>query len=357
MVVAVIMAGGKGERFWPQSRRSRPKQFLDITGRGSLLQETVSRIGPIVPPERVWVVTTAAYRDSIAQQLPEVPPANIVVEPVGRNTAACLGLAALYLEPYGPDTVMVVLPSDHLIQNRDLFVETLKVAIEAAHGGEVVTLGIRPTRPETGYGYINYEEAALDSRLAPRRVRRFVEKPDRATAERYLAEGSYLWNSGMFVWKLSTFQDLVRRHMPALHRCLEVMRSAIGTPEEEAVIAREYEALDGVSVDYGIMEKAEKVLVIPAPFDWDDVGSWLALDRLGPADEAGNVVRGDFVGVDTSRCIVQGYDNRRLIATVGLSDLIIVDTEDVILVCPKDKAQEVRALVEELKRRGLDRYL
>jgi len=348
--LAVVMAGGRGERFWPRSRKNRPKQCLDFTGQGSLLQLTVRRLARVAGEENVVVVTGADMADLVASQLPRLPEGNLLVEPVGRNTAPCVALAALWAKRRGGDPVLVVSPADHAVRDEDAYVDTLRAAVRtAAAHNRAVTLGVRPTAPETGYGYLDVGERLFDAGGHPVfAVRRFVEKPDRATAQEYLARGHYLWNSGLFFFRTSCFLDLTQRHLPDLYARL---------PEVEAALAGEgdlgtvYGQLEKISLDYGIAEKAEGILVLPAAFGWDDVGSWTALERLHPGDAAGNVTDGcSFLGVDAARCIVSG--GRRLIVGVGVRDLVVVDTEDAVLICAKDRVQDVRLAVEEITRRG-----
>lgn len=337
-LVAIILAGGKGERFWPLSRENRPKQFLDLTGEGTLLQDTFRRIAVEVPPERILVVTGEAYGDEVRAELPVLPAENIILEPVGRNTAASVGLATVALRDLDPETPLLVLPSDHSIRPTDAFLAAVETARQAALEGWAVTMGITPDRPETGYGYLKVGPAAGPGYY---RVERFIEKPDRERARSFLEAGGYLWNAGVFAFKLGVVRRLIAAHLPELAGALE--RIAAGGRE---VLRREFEALPAISIDYGIMEKAERVAVVPAAFSWDDVGSWAALARIRETDAFGNVVEGPFVGLDNHGVIVRG--GRRLIAAVGLRELVVVDTDDAILICPKDRVQEVRGIVESL---------
>lgn len=282
-----------------------------------------------------------------------MPSANIIAEPMGRNTAPCIVLAALHAERYG-DPVMVIVPADHVIKDEDKFTKIINSAVKvAADCDEVITIGITPTAPETGYGYIQRGELFRAGEQVYR-VKRFVEKPDRATAEQYLADGNYFWNSGMFVVRVSVLLELVQRHLPNLYAKVPEIRKAI-LNKERNLLRECYQSLESISIDYGIMEKADNILMIPGDFGWDDVGSWVALERIRPRDEEGNVINGEHVGVDTHNCIIQG--NSKLIVTVGLENLIIVETEDSILVCHKDRAQDVKLIVEQLKRKGKTQYL
>ena len=352
--VAVVMAGGRGERFWPLSRRNRPKQCLDLTGRGSLLQMTVRRLARVVGEENVLVVTGADMADLVASQLPGLDSANLLVEPVGRNTAPCVALAALWAKRRGTDPVLAVSPADHAVADEDAYVDTLRAAVRtAAVHHRAVTLGVQPVAPETGYGYLEVGERlfAVDGHPVFA-VRRFVEKPDRATAQEYLAQGRYLWNSGMFFFRTSCFLDLVQRHLPGLHARLPEVEAALGGVGDLGAV---YGQLEKVSLDYGIAERADGILVLPAAFGWDDVGSWTALERLYPGDAAGNVTDGSFLGVDATGCIVSG--GKRLVVGIGIRDLVVVDTEDAVLICAKERVQDVRLAVEEITRQGKEGLL
>ena len=352
---ALIMAGGRGERFWPRSRSALPKQFLSLTGDGkTMIQLTVERIRSLVEMEDIYVATNESYRSLVMEQLPLLPPENILCEPVGRNTAACIGLAALHMEKKYGDAVMIVLPSDHLIQYTAMFRRTLSDGCAVAEAGEnLVTIGITPDAPETGYGYIRFEGSRTCGRAFA--VDRFVEKPDLATAKQYLQSEEYLWNSGMFVWKLSTILGNLRCHMPESWQHLERIGAAIATAEEESVLRAEFEAMPSVSIDYGVMEKAENIWVLAGSFGWDDVGSWLAVERFNKSNEFGNVVSGDFITVNTRNCILQGGD--KLIAAVGVKDLIVVDAGDALLICQKDSAADIKKVLETLKNSNRMEYV
>lgn len=352
---ALIMAGGRGERFWPKSRKNMPKQFLSLTNDGkTMIQLTVERILKLVDIEDIFIATNRDYKPLIMQQLPELPEQNILCEPVGKNTAPCIGLGAVHIAKKYEDAVMFVLPSDHLIKHSSLFRHTLRDAAEIAEQGEnLATIGITPDYPETGYGYIKFLPDHTHGRAFE--VDRFVEKPDRRTAKEYLATEQYLWNSGMFVWKVSTILKNLERHLPETYAGLLMIKEAIGTDHEQTVLEKEFNAFKSVSIDYGIMEKAENIFTIPGPFGWDDVGSWLAVERIQPTNEFGNVISGEAVTVDTKRCIIQG--DKRLIATVGLENLIIVDTEDALLVCDKGEAAQIKKVLETLRICNKDKYL
>jgi mannose-1-phosphate guanylyltransferase len=354
---AVIMAGGKGTRFWPRSRERMPKHLLDILGERTILRETVDRIRPIVPAERTLVVTGRSHAAEVIRQLPEISPGNILIEPVGRNTAPCIGLAALHILSRVRDEVMLVLPSDHRIADEAAFRRILLAAAgEAVQGDPLVTIGISPTGPETGYGYIEQGDLAAtcgDDRIY--RVRSIREKPPRDEAERYLAQGGFSWNSGMFVWKASAILKAVERFLPDLHRGLMQIREAIDTDREEEVVADIYAGLQPISIDYGVMEKAREVLVIPGSFGWSDLGSWDALWEVSAKDANGNAVRGEFIGIDAADSLI--HSPGKLVALVGVRDLLVVETEDALLVCRRGHSQDVRKVVEEIQKRGRKEYL
>ena len=352
---ALIMAGGRGERFWPRSRTSLPKQFLALTDETkTMIRLTVDRILPLVAAEDIYIATNRRYRDLVREQLPEIPETNILCEPVGRNTAPCIGLAAFHMRRKDEDAVMMVLSSDHLIEDVDAFRHVLtEAAAVAEQGRNLVTIGITPTYPETGYGYVCCDRAAALG--AAFKVQRFVEKPDRERAAAYLASGDYLWNSGMFVWKLSTILGNLETHMPELYAGLAGIAEAIGTAEEDAVLERCFPALPSQSIDYGVLEKASDIYILPGSFGWDDVGSWPALARIQGYDPQGNAIRGNVTAVDSGGCILQS--DGKLIAAVGLKDLIVIDTDDVTLICPKDRAGDIKKLLAELKEQHKETYL
>ncbi len=348
---AVIIAGGVGARFWPLSRRSRPKQLLDIVGGASLIRQTMDRTRPLVPLDRTLVVTCAEHAEAVYAEIPELPRANLLVEPGGRGTAAAIGLAAVVVRARDARSSLAVLPSDHFIRDRDRFLAALDAAREVACEGDyLLTLGVKPTGPETGYGYIRVGEWLRTVRDFPiHRVDRFVEKPDRARAESYLADGHYLWNGGMFVWHTDTILDAIRLHLPETFEGVAEIGLALTAGHFAEAVERVYPRLPKVSIDTGVLEKAGNVLVLPVEVGWHDVGSWTALEALLERRECGNVGVGDHVAIDTRRCIV--YSPEKLVATVGVDDLIIVETDDALLVCRKDQAQEVRRVIEALEQR------
>ena len=352
---ALIMAGGRGERFWPRSRQNMPKQFLSLTDDGkTMIQLTVERILPLVNMEDIYISTNRAYKDLVRQQLPEIPEENILCEPVGRNTAPCIGLGAIHMEKKYGDGIMMVLPSDHLIKYTSIFVNTLSDACAVAEQApNLVTLGITPDSPETGYGYIKFlPDQSLGRAFA---VDRFVEKPNLETAKEYVASEQYLWNSGMFIWKISTILDNIREYLPEMYEGLCRIRDTAGSKEYEHVLECEFEAFQSESIDYGIMEKSKNIYILTGAFGWDDVGSWLAVGRIKQSNEFGNVINGNVVTVNTKNTIIQGGE--KLIATVGLSDLIVVDTPDALLICEKDSAGDIKQVLENLRICNQTQYL
>ncbi|MBN2980681.1 MULTISPECIES: mannose-1-phosphate guanylyltransferase [Cohnella] len=357
-ITSLIMAGGKGERFWPKSRTNLPKQFLNISGNKSMIQQAVARLERLMDIRQVFIVTNELYAELIRVQIPHLPEENIIIEPVGKNTAPCVGLAAIQIEQKFPDSTMVVLPSDHIIKDEEEFIRILETATQVAATDEnIVTLGITPLYPETGYGYIESTGQINEvNGLDVHRVSRFVEKPDLNTAENYLKAGNFYWNSGIFVWKTTTVLKKIKEYMPEVDILLNSIRSALGSPFQKQVIKSEFAKMPDESIDYGIMEKADNIYVVPCKLGWDDVGSWTALDRINDRDENGNVIIGNTLNMDTKHCIIES-NNGKLIATLGIQDLIVVDTEDVTLICTKDKAQEVKRLLKELRTQKLEQYL
>lgn len=344
---ALIMAGGRGERFWPKSRKSSPKQFLSLTDDGkTMIQLTVERILPLVSMEDIYIATNRDYKTLVQEQLPDLPEENILCEPVGKNTAPCVGLGAVYMEKKYGDAVMMVLPSDHIIKYNSIFISTLRDACKVAEqGSNLVTLGITPDTPETGYGYIKFlPDKTLERAFE---VERFVEKPDLKTAKAYLTTEQYLWNSGMFIWKVSTILENMAQFLPETYSGLKKIQAAIGEDEEQQVLEHEFRAFESESIDYGVMEKAQNIYILSGSFGWDDVGSWLAVERLKTTNEFGNVVDGNVVTVDTKNSIIQGHG--KLLALVGIENTIVVDTEDALLICEKDHAGDIKKVLENLR--------
>jgi mannose-1-phosphate guanylyltransferase len=356
-VFPVVMAGGSGTRFWPLSRAARPKQFLALGGGAPLLAETVARLPPLAGPERTFVVCGPVHAAAARALLPAVPPENVVVEPCARNTAPAIGLAALHVARRDPAGILAVLPSDHHVARPDLFRDALAAAARLAAQGLLATIGIRPSRAETGYGYLRAGEplARDPSGLLPAKVERFVEKPDRAIAEKYLADGRYLWNAGIFAFRADVLLEEIRASMPDLAERLDAIGAALGTPAYDAVLAEAFPRCPSQSIDYGVMERSSRIAVVPADFGWSDVGSFAALPEVRGADAAGNVVEGDALVVDGRDNVVLARD--RLVAVVGVDGLVVVDAGDALLVCPKERAQDVKKAVDELRRRGREGLL
>ncbi len=350
MISVVIMAGGKGERFWPRSRVNLPKQFLSLTDDGkSMIQHTVERLEGMVEKENIYVVTNELYENLVKEHIPYIPERNIIIEPMSKNTAPCIGLAAVHISRKNPESKMIVLPADHLIKFNEIFLDTLKTAIEVTgEGDNLATIGITPNYPETGYGYINFKKGnTLKNIKNVYEVLKFEEKPDLEKAKEYLASGKYLWNSGMFVWKVSTILKNFEKYLPEVYKGLKKIEDSIGSDEYKEVLEKEFAIFPSESIDYGIMEKAENIYVIPGNFGWDDVGSWLSLERIKRSNQDGNVIDGNVISIRTRNSIIQGTD--KLIAAIGLKDIIVVDTEDAILICNKDNTQEVKEVINNLK--------
>lgn len=352
---ALIMAGGRGERFWPRSRKSMPKQFLSLTDDGkTMIQLTVERILPLVDMEDIYIATNRDYKPLVLQQLPGIPEENILCEPIGRNTAPCIGLGAVHISNKYDDALMMVLPSDHLIKYNHLFINTLTDACEVAEeNSNLVTIGITPDYPETGYGYIKFNTSLTTGRAYA--VDRFVEKPTLEVAKEYLATEEYLWNSGMFVWKVSSILKNLEKFMPDTYNGLMAIKNAIGQSDQDTVLEKQFLSFASESIDYGIMEKADDIYILPGSFGWDDVGSWLAVERIRKTNEFGNVVNGNTITINTNNCIIEG--SKKLIATVGLENLIIVDTDDATLICDKNHSGEIKKVLENLKICNRNEYI
>ncbi|MBR1471050.1 MAG: mannose-1-phosphate guanylyltransferase [Lachnospiraceae bacterium] len=354
-VTALILAGGKGERFWPRSRKHNPKQFLCLTGDGkTMIQQTVERILPLVNMEDIFISTNQNYKKLVREQLPEIPQENILCEPVGRNTAPGIGLGAVHIRKKYEDAIMLVLPSDHQIKYKGMFLNVLRDAIRVAvQGRNLVTLGITPSAPETGYGYIRFNpEVTVENAFA---VDRFVEKPDAAKAKEYIESEEYLWNSGMFVWKASSILTSIGEHLPEIYNGLTRIESSIGTEDEESILSGVFDVIPSESIDYGVLEKEKNIFVLPGTFGWDDVGSWLSVERMRPLNDSGNVVAGNAMTVNVKNCIIEG--SGKLIACIGLRDLVIVDTDDATLICSKDSTADIKKIVENLKICNREEYL
>jgi mannose-1-phosphate guanylyltransferase len=360
-IYPVVMAGGSGTRFWPLSRKDRPKQFLALAGDTPLLAATVARLPPLARPRETYVVCGPAHAAAARRMLPALARENFIVEPCARNTAPCVGLAALHVARRDPRGVIAMLPADHHVTKPKAFRDALAAAAALAAQGAIATIGIRPSRPETGYGYLK-----LGPRLAARgarkgavpahKVERFVEKPDVVTAARYLADGGYLWNSGIFAFRADVILEEIGRAMPVLGEQLEVIGASLGTPAYARTLRRVFPDCPSISIDYGVMEKSTRIAVVPAEFGWSDVGSFAALPDVRPVDHLGNVAEGDAIVIDGRNGVVVAAGGRP-VAVVGIDDVIVVDAGDAVLVCRRDRAQDVRKAVEELQRRGRDEVL
>lgn len=346
---ALIMAGGTGTRLWPRSRTAKPKQFLPLLGPRTMLQETVDRILPLVSADHILIATGRDYLALAAEQLPDVPRANLIGEPSGKGSAPCIGLGALAMLRDDPDATMVVLSSDHAIQKADVFRDALQAADQLAQRGYLVTLGIHPTEPHTGYGYIQRRtNLGQFNGFTAYEVERFVEKPNRATAESYLQTGAYSWNAGIFIWRADAIMAAFHEYLPGLYDQLNVIAAA-GGPGDPAAFGHAWDQIQNITIDYGIMERAHRVAVIPVDIGWSDVGDWDTLAAL--AGNGDNVVQARHLGLDTSSTLV--YSNSdRLIATVGLDNFLVIDTGDALMIAPRDRAQDVKKIVDALKQQG-----
>lgn len=358
---AVIMAGGGGTRLWPVSRRERPKQLLPLLGKETLFQSTVSRLEALFPPERILVVTVAEQARVMQEQVPAIPVENYLIEPAPRGTASVVALAAAVLKKRDPQAVMAIQTADHHIRNRDLFNYLITTALDVAAKNYLVTLGINPTFPSTGYGYIQQGELLEGEYKYPvYMVKRFKEKPDQITAQELLRSGDHSWNSGMFVWRVDTILTEVQRQMPELHTAVNTIAAAWGTSEQNEVVREHWNNLRTETIDYGIMEKAEKVAVLPAGgLGWSDVGSWDSLFEVLLPDMNGNVATNTqyHLALDTHNTLVYCGGEERLVVTIGLDDVVVVDADDVLMICKTDQSQKVRDVVEHLKKHNQQKYL
>ncbi|MCI0457868.1 MAG: NTP transferase domain-containing protein [Gemmataceae bacterium] len=358
MLHAIIMAGGGGTRFWPRSRQKRPKQFLTLVGDRTLLQQAVDRVEALVPPEHTWVITAGHHVEEVARQL-ALPPDHIVGEPCGRDTAACIALGAALVAREDPKAVLIATPADHVIEPTQEFRRAANVAAQLAdeHPSALITFGITPTFPATGYGYIHRgPELAYRQGVSVAHAHAFHEKPHADVAERFLVSGEYCWNSGIFVWRATAILGELRRQQPKLFSAVQHIADSWATPNRLEVFRREYETLGRISIDKAVMEHAHEVLVAQAPFRWDDVGSWLAIERMHPQDADGNTILATHCGLDTRNCIVVA-DWGHLIATAGVSNLLIVQEGDATLIADRRDEGAVKVLVELLKSKGLEKYL
>jgi mannose-1-phosphate guanylyltransferase len=363
-VHAVILAGGRGTRFWPRSRTKTPKQLLNIAGKGTMLEQTVARFRPIVAADRIWTVTNAEQQSSLRKQLPAASRKSVLVEPIGRNTAAAIALAAFHIQKAAKgDALMAVLPADHYIRDVAAYQKIVRVALNVAKKpGRMVVLGIPPTHPETGFGYIERMEPTIGADGMPVcPVRRFAEKPALETAKEYMASGNYEWNAGMFFWRVSTFLDALQNYLPATYAQLERLAGAIGTQKYDAQLRKIYPKLENISVDYAILERVTaqatepQVYVIPARVGWSDIGSWAAVYELLAKEPSENIFGGEGHSMDASGNYFSA--NGKFVAAIGVKDLIVVETPDALLVCPRDRAQDVGKLVKWLEEQKLTNLL
>ncbi len=366
---AIILAGGRGTRFWPRSRTRSPKQLLNVVGQKTMLEQTFERLSPLFSTSRIWAVTNHEQADAVRRQLWQVPSQHVLIEPVGRNTTAAIALAAAHLlrEESSGDALMAVLPADQFIAKPARYRQIVRAALQiAAQPDALVVLGIPPTRPETGYGYIeraarNRGQSSASSKDAAYPVRRFTEKPSLALARKYVASGRYLWNAGMFFWRLSTFVETLRRHLPKTHAALLRLAESVGTSKYSAVLQREYARLENISVDYAILEpasrdsKRSRVFVIPASIGWSDIGSWAAVYELLAKHAGANVSGGRFLAIDAAGNMI--WSPSKFVAAVGVSDLVVVETSDALLVCSRDRAQDVGRVVKWLESHRLQKLL
>ena len=351
----VILAGGGGTRFWPLSRKELPKQLLNLTGKDLMVNETIDRLEGNVEKDDIFIVTNVAQSGLMLEATAgRIRKDHVLLEPAARNTAACIGYAAMEIIKKYEDGIMCILPSDHYIKKVDIYKKVIADAIRIAEKTDaLITIGIHPTYPSTGYGYIRHEEQSAPDGYYE--VKQFVEKPGLKKAKEYLLSGEYLWNSGMFVWKASTILQYFKSLLPDIYSCLEQIGVAMGTDKEREVIEQIYPVIPKISIDYGIMEQADKVLVLEGDFGWSDVGSWDALEALYEKDEYGNIIYGEQVHIDSHDCIIYAKD--KLVTTIGLDNIIVVETEDAVLVCDKNRAQEVKKIVEALENSDKPQYL
>ncbi len=345
-IYAVIMAGGVGSRFWPRSKSKKPKQLLKIFGDNTLIQNTVARLNGLVENDHIFVITNKDQVKQIKKQIPHIPEENIIAEPFGKNTAACIGLGAVLVEHRDKDAVMLTLPADHLILDVESFQNTLKKAAEFAYDSKgLVTIGITPTRPETGYGYIQYIDEPLKENIY--KVRTFAEKPNLSTAKRFLESGDFLWNSGMFIWRVDTIKSEIKIHLPDLYEGLVELSKGVGKDNFDETLTNVYGQLRNISIDYGVMEKSKNVYLTKADFNWSDVGSWEEVYQLSEKDDLGNAKVGKVYTDKTYSSYI--YSPKKFTALIGVENLIVINTKNALLVCNRENAQDVKKVVDYLK--------
>lgn len=350
----VIMAGGVGSRFWPRSKQENPKQLLKIFGDNTMIQDTVNRLDGLVKEENIYIITNQIQKQKVVEQLNNLPKENIIAEPFGKNTAACIGLASVLINKKNNDAITVILPADHLIQDVENFQNTIKRAAKfASENDSLVTIGIKPTRPETGYGYIQFLDEEISEGIY--KVQTFAEKPNLSTAKRFLKSGDFLWNSGMFIWKTSTIIEEIKFYLPDLYEGLKKIESSIDSNDFNEVLTNVYGQLISVSIDYGIMEKSSKVFLTKGDFAWSDVGSWEEVYQLSKKNVDGNATSGNVYTTKTTDSYI--YSPKKFVAAVGLEGMIVIDTDDALLICSRDHAQDVKLVVDYLKMNKKDELL
>lgn len=350
----VIMAGGVGARFWPRSKQEKPKQLIKIFGKNTMIQDTVNRLDGFVKKENIYVITNELQKPRVVEQLNDIPEENIIAEPFGKNTAACIGLASVLIHNKSKNAITVILPADHLILDKEGFIGTIERAVKFAESSDsLVTIGIKPTRPETGYGYIQF----IDDQVAEGiyRVQTFAEKPNISTARRFVESGDFLWNSGMFIWKTETILNEISIHLPELYEGLLNIEAAIGAENFKEVLTNVYGQLINVSIDYGIMEKSSKVYLTKGEFSWSDVGSWEEVYQLSDKDENGNSVLGDVYTESTYNSYL--FSPKKFTAVIGLENVMVIETEKALLICNRENAQDVKHVVDHLKMNNKDEHL
>jgi mannose-1-phosphate guanylyltransferase len=351
---AVIMAGGVGSRFWPRSKKKTPKQLLKIVGEHTMIQATINRLSGLIENENIYVITNELQRQEVINQLPDVPTENIVEEPFGRNTAACIGLASIIIKAKDPDAVTIVLPADHIIKDEEKFKQVIENAVKYANESRgLVTIGITPTRPETGYGYIQINDKQVAENIFP--VYTFAEKPNYATALRFVESGDFLWNSGMFIWRTDVILDEIKNLMPDLYEGLVTIEKSLSSPNFKEELKSVYAQLKKISIDYGIMEKSSKVFLTKGSFNWSDVGSWEEVYQLSEKNEKGNAAVGKVYTNMVSDSYI--YSPDKVTAVIGLDNVIVINHNDTVLICRRDKAQDVKEIVDYLKMNKMDEYI
>ncbi len=353
----LIMAGGSGTRFWPRSRAAKPKQYLNIVGDESLLQSTIKRFSTFTDPQNIYIVSSKSQAEVLEAQTPELPAQNLIYEPVGKNTLPCIGLTAMFAEKEDPGGIMVVSPSDHLVEDNDLFRDTVLAASKIADERDgIVTIGITPSYPATGYGYVKTaENITAGEKISQYKVERFVEKPDRETAEKYLDEGRFFWNSGLFVFKVRVFLEAVEQFAPALYKDLRKIQQDMGNPSFPQTLDSVYRAVENISVDYGIMEHAQNIYLVEGNFGWNDLGSWESVYEVEEKDKNGNAGQGEVYLHDTRNSYV--YVQNEMVALIGLDDVVVVRDGNATLVCKRENAQDVKKIVERLKSENRREFL